>query len=407
MASKKSAAVGFIFITLLIDVIGFGIIIPVMPKLISQLKQVDISTASTYGSLLMFAYAFVQFLCAPVLGNLSDKYGRRPVLLFSLFGFGIDYLFLALAPTYGWLLVGRIIAGITGASFTTGAAYISDISTKENRAKNFGMIGAAFGLGFIIGPVIGGLLGKLGPRIPFYAAAALALINWIYGYFVLPESLPKENRRAFDWKRANPVGSLLHLKKYPAITGLAFSILLIYIAAHSVMSTWSYFGMYRFNWDEKMVGLSLGAVGIMVALVQGGLIRYINPKLGNEKSIFTGLALYAFGLLLFGMATQSWMMFVILIPYCLGGITMPAIQAIMAGHVPPNQQGELQGAITSLMSAAAIIGPLLMNNLFYYFTHSDAPFHLPGAPFLLGAVLMTASALVAYNTLHKKQSAPL
>jgi DHA1 family tetracycline resistance protein-like MFS transporter len=404
MASKRNAAVGFIFITLLIDVIGFGIIIPVMPKLISQLKNVDISTASTYGSMLMFSYAFVQFLCAPILGNLSDKYGRRPVLLFSLFGFGIDYLFLALAPTYGWLVVGRIIAGITGASFTTGAAYISDISTKENRAKNFGMIGAAFGLGFIIGPVIGGLLGDIGPRIPFYAAAVLALVNWAYGYFVLPESLSKENRRAFDWKRANPIGSLMHLKKYPAITGLALSILLIYIAAHSVMSTWSYFGMYRFKWDEKMVGLSLGAVGIMVALVQGGLIRYINPKLGNEKSIFTGLGLYAFGLLLFGIATQSWMMFVILIPYCLGGITMPAIQAIMAGHVPPNQQGELQGAITSLMSAAAIIGPLLMNNLFYYFTQKDAPFHLPGAPFLLGSVLMTASALIAYNTLHTKQT---
>lgn len=407
MASKRNAAVGFIFITLLIDVIGFGIIIPVMPKLISELKGVDISTASKYGSLLMFAYAFVQFLCAPILGNLSDKYGRRPVLLFSLFGFGIDYLFLALAPTYGWLFAGRIIAGITGASFTTGAAYISDISTSENRAKNFGMIGAAFGLGFIIGPVMGGLLGNLGPRIPFYAAAILALINWAYGYFVLPESLSKENRRAFNWKRANPVGSLLHLKKYPAITGLAFSILLIYIAAHSVMSTWSYFGMYRFNWDEKMVGLSLGAVGIMVAVVQGGLIRYINPKLGNEKSIFAGLGLYALGLLLFGIATQSWVMFVILIPYCLGGITMPAIQAIMAGHVPPNQQGELQGAVTSLMSAAAIIGPLLMNNLFYYFTHKDAPFHLPGAPFLLGAVLMMVSGWIAYNTLHTKQSPAL
>lgn len=407
MASKRNAAVGFIFITLLIDVIGFGIIIPVMPKLISELKDVDISTASKYGSLLMFAYAFVQFLCAPILGNLSDKYGRRPVLLFSLFGFGIDYLFLALAPTYGWLFAGRVIAGITGASFTTGAAYISDISTKENRAKNFGMIGAAFGLGFIIGPVIGGLLGNLGPRIPFYAAAILALINWAYGYFVLPESLSKENRRGFNWKRANPIGSLLHLKKYPAITGLAFSILLIYIAAHSVMSTWSYFCMYRFSWDEKMVGLSLGAVGIMVAVVQGGLIRYINPKLGNEKSIFAGLGLYAFGLLLFGIATQSWMMFVIIIPYCLGGITMPAIQAIMAGHVPPNQQGELQGAITSLMSAAAIIGPLLMNNLFYYFTHKDAPFHLPGAPFLLGAVLMMVSGWIAYKTLHTKQSPAL
>lgn len=407
MASKRNAAVGFIFITLLIDVIGFGIIIPVMPKLIAQLKQVDISTASTYGSLLMFAYAFVQFFCAPLLGNLSDKYGRRPVLLFSLFGFGIDYLFLALAPTFGWLFAGRIIAGITGASFTTGAAYISDISTKENRAKNFGMIGAAFGLGFIIGPVLGGLLGKLGPRIPFYAAAVLALINWAYGYFVLPESLSKDNRRPFEWKRANPVGSLLHLKKYPAITGLAVSILLIYIAAHSVMSTWSYFGMYRFQWDEKMVGLSLGAVGIMVAIVQGGLIRFINPKLGNERSVFTGLSLYTLGLLLFGIATQSWMMFVILIPYCLGGITMPAIQAIMAGHVPPNQQGELQGAITSLMSAAAIIGPVLMNNLFYFFTHDKAPFHLPGAPFLLGAVLMALSALIAFNTLHTKKGSVL
>ncbi len=404
MASKRNAAVGFIFITLLIDVIGFGIIIPVMPKLISQLKDVDISTASKYGSLLMFAYAFVQFLCAPVLGNLSDKYGRRPVLLFSLFGFGIDYLFLALAPTYGWLFIGRIIAGITGASFTTGAAYIADVSTAENRAKNFGLIGAAFGLGFIIGPVIGGLLGNLGSRIPFYAAASLALLNWVYGYFVLPESLSKENRRAFDWKRANPVGSLLHLKKYPAITGLAMSILLIYIAAHAVMSNWSYFTMYRFNWNEKMVGISLGAVGVMVAIVQGGLIRFINPRLGNEKSVFTGLGLYAVGMLLFALATQSWMMFVFLIPYCLGGITMPAIQSIMAGHVPPNQQGELQGAITSLMSAAAIIGPLLMNNLFYYFTHSNAPVHLPGAPFFLGSVLMTVSALVAYKTLHTKKS---
>ena len=403
MPSKKSAAVGFIFNTLLIDVIGFGIIIPVMPKLISELKQVDISTASTYGSLLMFSYAFVQFLCAPILGNLSDKYGRRPVLLFSLFGFGVDYLFLAMAPSFGWLLVGRIIAGVTGASFTTGAAYISDISTKDNRAKNFGMIGAAFGLGFIIGPVIGGLLGKLGPRIPFYAAALLALLNWAYGYFVLPESLSKANRRAFEWKRANPVGSLLHLKKYPAITALAFSILLIYIAAHAVMSTWSYYGMYRFSWDEKMVGLSLGAVGIMVSVVQGVLIRYINPKLGNEKSVFVGLGLYALGMLLFGLATQSWMMFAILLIYCLGGITMPAIQAIMAGHVPPNQQGELQGAITSLMSAAAIIGPLLMNNLFYYFTQKKAPVHLPGAPFLLGAVFMSASAMIAYHTLHTKK----
>ena len=403
MVKNRNAAVGFIFITLLIDVIGFGVIIPVMPKLISQLKQVDISTASRYGSFLMFAYAAVQFICAPILGNLSDKYGRRPVLLFSLFGFGIDYLFLALAPTYGWLFIGRIIAGITGASFTTGAAYIADVSTAENRAKNFGMIGAAFGLGFIIGPLIGGLLGSLGPRVPFYAAATLALLNWTYGYFVLPESLSKENRRPFNWKRANPVGSLLHLKKYPAITGLALSILLIYIAAHAVMSTWSYYGIYRFNWNERMIGLSLGMVGLMVALVQGLLIRFINPKLGNERSIYFGVGLYTVGMLLFALANQGWMMFLFIVPYCLGGVTMPALQAIMAGHVPRNEQGELQGGITSLMSLAAIIGPLLMNNLFFYFTHNNAPVHLPGAPYFLGSVLMFCSALVAYKTLHTKK----
>ena len=403
MVKNRNAAVGFIFITLLIDVIGFGVIIPVMPKLISQLKQVDISTASRYGSFLMFAYAAVQFICAPILGNLSDKYGRRPVLLFSLFGFGIDYLFLALAPTYGWLFIGRIIAGITGASFTTGAAYIADVSTAENRAKNFGMIGAAFGLGFIIGPLIGGLLGSLGSRVPFYAAATLALLNCTYGYFVLPESLSKENRRPFNWKRANPVGSLLHLKKYPAITGLALSILFIYIAAHAVMSTWSYYGIYRFNWNERMIGLSLGMVGLMVALVQGLLIRFINPKLGNERSIYFGVGLYTIGMLLFALANQGWMMFLFIVPYCLGGVTMPALQAIMAGHVPRNEQGELQGGITSLMSLAAIIGPLLMNNLFFYFTHNNAPVHLPGAPYFLGSVLMFCSALIAYKTLHTKK----
>jgi DHA1 family tetracycline resistance protein-like MFS transporter len=373
-----------------------------MPKLISQLKHVDISTASRYGSFLMFAYAAVQFVCAPVLGNLSDKYGRRPILLFSLFGFGIDYLFLALAPSYGWLFVGRVIAGITGASFTTGAAYIADVSTPENRAKNFGMIGAAFGIGFIIGPMIGGLLGNIGPRIPFYAAACLALLNWIYGYFVLPESLDAAHRRAFDWKRANPIGSLLHLKKFPAIRGLAISILLIYLAAHAVMSTWSYYGIYRFNWDERMIGISLAIVGLLVGLVQGLLTRVINPKLGNEKSIYIGLSLYSVGLLLFGMSTHTWMMFVFLIPYCLGGITQPALQSVMAGHVPRNEQGELQGGLTSLMSLAAIIGPILMNNLFFYFTHDNAPMKIPGAPYFLGSILMFCSALIAFSTLRNK-----
>ena len=404
MGNNRNAAIGFIFVTLLIDVIGFGIIIPVMPGLISNLKHVDVSTAAKYGSYLTVAYALTQFVFAPILGNLSDKYGRRPVLLFSLLGFGIDYIFLALAPTYGWLFIGRIIAGITGSSFTTAAAYISDISAAENRAKNFGMIGAAFGLGFIIGPLMGGMLSQFGQRIPFYVAAALALVNGVYGYFVLPESLKKENRREFKWARANPVGTLLHLRKFPSIAGLLVSILLLYIAAHAIMSNWNYFTIHRFKWNEKTVGISLAVVGILVAFVQAGLTRIINPKIGNEKSLYTGLAFYSIGMLLFGLATQSWMMFVFLVPYCLGGIAQPALQAVMAGKVPPNAQGELQGAITSLMSLAAIIGPLVMNNLFFYFSHEGTKNYLPGAPFFFGAVLMMTSAIIAFKTLHQPKA---
>lgn len=399
---NRKAAMGFIFITLLIDVTGFGVIIPVMPQLIEQLLGVDdISKASQYGGWLTFAYAFMQFLFAPVLGNLSDKYGRRPVLLFSLFGFGIDYLLLSFAPTIAWLFLGRLIAGITGASFTTASAYIADISTPENRAQNFGMIGAAFGLGFIIGPLLGGLLGELGPRVPFIVAACLALMNWLYGYFVLPESLDKEHRRPFEWKRANPLGSLLQLRKYPAVGGLIGSFVLIYLAAHAVQSNWSFFNIERFKWTPKMIGISLGVIGVLVAAVQGGLVRVVNPRLGNERSVYIGLGLYALGLLLFAFASQSWMMFVFLIPYCLGGIAGPALQSIISGHVPPNEQGELQGALTSLMSATSIVGPLLMTNLFAYFTHKEAPVYFPGASFLLGAVFMLASAIWAYIALRK------
>ncbi|MEN9298754.1 MAG: Tetracycline resistance protein class [Bacteroidota bacterium] len=400
---NRKAAIGFIFITLLIDVTGLGLIIPVMPKLIEDLLQTsDISKASQYGGWLTFAYAFTQFLFAPVLGNLSDKYGRRPVLLFSLLGFGIDYLFLSFAPSIGWLFVGRVIAGVTGASFTTASAYIADISTNENRAQNFGMIGAAFGLGFILGPMIGGLLGELGARVPFFVAAGLALLNCAYGYFVLPESLSKENRRGFEWRRANPVGSLLQLKKYPAVAGLIISMILIYIAGHAVQSNWSFFNIERFGWSPKMIGISLGIVGLLVGGVQGGLVRVVNPRIGNEKSIYVGLGLYALGLLLFAFATEGWMMFVFLIPYCLGGIAGPALQSIISGHVPPNEQGELQGALTSLMSATSIIGPPLMTNLFAYFTHKEAPVYFPGAAFFLGAVLMMASTYYAYKALHTK-----
>lgn len=401
MIKNRKAAIGFIFITLLIDITGLGLIIPVMPKLIEELLHTpDISRASQYAGWLTFAYAITQFIFAPVLGNLSDKYGRRPVLLFSLLGFGIDYLFLSFAPTIGWLFLGRIIAGVTGASFTTASAYIADISTNENRAQNFGMIGAAFGLGFILGPMIGGLLGELGPRVPFFVAAGLALLNCAYGYFVLPESLDKEHRRVFEWRRANPVGSLLQLRKYTAVSGLIISMILIYIAGHSVQSNWSFFNIERFNWSPKMIGISLGIVGLLVGGVQGGLVRVVNPRIGNEKSIYLGLGLYALGLLLFAFAIQGWMMFVFLIPYCLGGIAGPALQSIISGHVPPSEQGELQGALTSLMSATSIIGPPLMTNLFAYFTKEEAPVYFPGAAFFLGALLMMASTYYAYKALH-------
>ncbi|MDI3322490.1 TCR/Tet family MFS transporter [Pinibacter soli] len=399
-STKKTAALSFIFITLLIDVTGLGIIVPVMPKLIEQLVHGDLSVASKYSGWLTFAYAIMQFVCSPIIGNLSDRYGRRPVLLCSLLGFGIDYMFLAFAPTIWWLFVGRIIAGITGASFTTASAYIADVSTPENRAQNFGMIGVAFGLGFIIGPLLGGFLGDISIKAPFLAAAALALLNFLYGFFILPESLPKENRRSFEWKRANPLGSLMALKKYPAVSGLVVSIILVYVAAHSVQSTWSFYGMEKFHWTNKMVGISLGVVGFCVALVQGGLIRVVIPRLGQEKSVYTGLALYSVGLFLFAFATHGWMMFVFTAVYCLGGIAGPALQAIISGNVPRNEQGELQGALTSLMSATSVIGPLLMTNLFSTFTKKTAPVYLPGAPFLAGAILITVSAILAFRALH-------
>jgi DHA1 family tetracycline resistance protein-like MFS transporter len=403
MVQERKSAISFIFITLLIDVMGWGLIIPVMPELISQLKNIPVNEASPYGAWLLSAYAITQFVCAPVIGNLSDRYGRRPVLLFSLIGFGIDYLFLALAPSYGWLFIGRVIAGITGASFTTASAYIADISTPETRAKNFGMVGAAFGLGFIIGPALGGLLAGWGVRAPFYAAAVLCLLNVLYGYFVLPESLSKDHRRKFEWKRANPFGSLMLFKKYPTIGGLAFSFFLIYLAAQAVQGNWNFFTIYRFHWTEKMVGISLAVVGLLVGLVQAGLTRVVNPKLGNEKSIYIGLLLYTLGLALFAFASETWMMFAFLVPYCLGGICGPAIQAVLAGHVPPNEQGELQGALTGLMSLTTILGPPLMSNLFKYFTTDKAPFHFPGAAFLLGAIFMLGSAAISYYVLKNEK----
>ncbi|MEJ7643814.1 MAG: TCR/Tet family MFS transporter [Chryseolinea sp.] len=404
MAQKKSALI-FIFITLLIDIIGLGIIIPVLPTLIQDLTGGTLSEASMYGGWMLFAYSLMQFVFAPIMGGLSDRYGRRPVLLASLFGFGIDYVFLALAPTLSWLFVGRIIAGIMGASFTTASAYIADVSTPETRAQNFGLIGAAFGLGFIIGPMLGGFLEEYGSRVPFMVSAGLSLLNCLYGFFVLPESLQPENRRKFEWSRANPINSLLNLKRYPVIVGLVASLIMVYISAHAVQSNWAYYTMEKFKWTPKMVGISLAVVGFVFAIVQGGLIRLIIPKLGQERSVYVGLGLSSLGFLLFALATKTWMVFAFTVVYCLGGIAGPALQGIISTQVPSNEQGELQGALTSLMSITSIVGPLVMTSVFSYFTNSVTPYYLPGAPMLLGAVLTIIATILARASLKKTMGA--
>ncbi len=399
--SPRAPALGFILVTLLIDVAGLGIIIPVMPKLITELTGDPVSSAARWGGWMTFAYAATQFLCAPIMGGLSDRYGRRPVLLASLFGFGLDYVFMALAPSIGWLFLSRVIAGAMGASFTTGAAYIADVSPPEKRAQSFGMIGAVFGLGFILGPLIGGLLGPYGSRVPFVASAVLTLLNWLFGYFILPESLAPGNRRAFDWRRANPVGSLGGLRRHPVILGLVASLVLVNIAAHAVQSNWSYYTIEKFQWTERTIGLSLAVIGLAVGVVQGGLIRVVIPKLGQVRSVYTGLALYSLGFFLYATATRTWQMFLYTFVYCLGGIAGPAIQGLISSSVSPNEQGELQGALTSLMSFTTIFGPLIMANVFAFFSQKATGHYFPGAAMLLGGVLTLASALLARHSLHR------
>lgn len=399
---KNSKAIFFILVTVLIDVIGIGIIIPIMPSLYQELTGGTVSEASQYSAYLVFIYALMQFIFSPIIGGLSDQYGRRPVLLMSLFGFGLDFIFLALAPNIGWLFVGRIISGIAGASFTTANAYIADITEPEKRAQSFGMIGAAFGLGFIIGPSLGGILGEYGTRIPFWVSAGLALLNWLYGYFILPESLLPENRRKFDIKRANPIGSLMNLKKYPYVLALVLSLFLVNVSNFATQGTWSFYGIEKFSWSKLEVGLSLGFVGLMVAIVQGGLIRVIIPKLGQERSLFLGLAINALGLAAFAFASSSWMMYAIMVPFAVGGLAGPAFQGIISNQVGKNEQGELQGGLTSLMSIAAIIGQPLMLGLFRTFTKENAPVYFPGAPFLMGGLLSLISLLLVFRTIKKE-----
>ena len=401
MTQKRNPGIYFIFITLVIDVLGIGLIIPILPALLQQFADGDISKASRYSGILMASYAVMQFIFSPIMGGLSDKFGRRPVLLFSLFGFGLDYILLGFAPNLTWLFIGRIISGITGASFTTASAYIADISKPEDRSKNFGMIGAAFGLGFIVGPAIGGLLASYGTRVPFFAAAALTLANWLYGYFILPESLKPENRRPFEWKRANPIGTLASLGKYPLILGLLIAYFCLSVGGQVHPSTWTFYTIKEFGWTPKEVGYSLAFIGLMVAFVQGYLTRKINPKIGDKRSVTIGLLLFSFGFILFAFATKAWMMYAFMIPYALGGIAGPSLQSLISQEVGPSHQGELQGGLTSLQSISTIVGPLIATNLFSYYTAKTTSVQFPGAAFLMGSILCFIAFLAARKSFNK------
>ncbi len=396
--SKRTPALGFIFIVVLLDVIGLGIVIPIFPNLLSEIGNLTMGEASRVGNRLVTAYALMQFIFAPVLGGLSDKYGRRTVLLIALFGFTVDYLFLALAPTIALFFVGRLFAGICGASFTTATAYVADVSPPEKRAQNFGLIGAAFGLGFIIGPAIGGFLGDIDVRMPFYVAAGLTLVNFIYGLFVLPESLPKDQRREFNWKRANPIGSLGQLKKNTLILGLATALFFVYIAAYSVQGNWSYFGAEVFDWGPREIGISLTVVGVLVALVQAVLIRVSTKKFGQVKTVYIGLFCNFLGLALFAISTEVWMIYSFMAIYVLGGLSGPTLQGIMSSQVPNSEQGELQGGLTSLVSLTSIFGPIIMGEVFFYFTKNES-LYFPGASFALGAILSLTCFILVLRAL--------
>ncbi len=398
----RRASIAFILVTLALNTLGIGLVIPITPRLVGQFQDADLSrTSSTYG-LLVASYAVMQLVFAPILGALSDRVGRRRVILSSLFGAGLDYLILGFAPTLGWLFLGRIIAGLTGASFSAATAYIADITPPEKRAQSFGLIGAAFGFGFILGPLLGGLLGNVALRLPFFVAAGLNLVNFLYGLFVLPESLAMENRRAFDWRKANPVATLSRLRRNPLVSGLAVTVFCYYLSQQILQSVWALYLEGRFQWSASMVGMSLAVVGLSTAFVQGGLIRVIKPRLGERRMILVGGTMGAVGFAAMGLAPFGWLLMLILVPFSIRGLSNPALQSLMTQEVSVSEQGELQGAMTSLLSISSVIGPLLGTHLLATFASENNALHLPGAPFLAAAALEFAGLVWAVNVLRKQ-----
>ncbi len=382
----------FIFMTMVLDSMGIGIIMPVMPDLIREVGNVDLSRAAIWGGTLTVVFAINQFLFSPTVGGLSDAYGRRPVLLIALLVMSLDYLVMAYAQSLWFLFMGRFVGGITAATQSAAAAYMADISTSKDKAKNFGLLGAAFGLGFILGPMLGGFLAEYGSRAPFFAAAALAFTNMLLGYFVLPESLTKANRRKLDWRRANPFGAFKQMKTLPGLMPMLLVFLLLSIAFFVYPSIWAFFGRAQFNWDARMVGLSLAAYGLGIVIVQGVLIRPILVRFGERITALFGMSMHLLTFLAYPWMTETWHVFAFMPISVFSAVAVPALQGLMSNSVAENAQGELQGALGSLTALATIISPLVMTQVFSYFTNSGTPVYLPSAPFLLSAL----SVIVAF-----------
>ncbi|HVI24913.1 MAG TPA: TCR/Tet family MFS transporter [Xanthomonadaceae bacterium] len=395
---KRSAALAFIFVTVLIDVLSFGLIIPVLPHLVQQLDGGDTAHAAYWVGVFGTVFAAIQFVTSPVQGALSDRFGRRPVILLSCLGLGLDFCFMALAPTLGWLFVGRIISAITSASFTTANAYIADITAPEQRAKSFGMIGAAFGVGFVIGPLIGGVLGDIDLRLPFWFAAGLALLNFCYGLFVLPESLPAEKRSPrFDWTHTIPAASLGLLRRYPQVLGLAAVVFIANLAHYVYPSIFVLFADYRFGWGQKEVGYVLAVVGVCNIIVNVTLVGRMAHWIGERRTLLLGLSCGALGFLVYGLAGNGWVFLLGLPVSALWAMAAPATQSLITRQVGPEVQGRIQGALMSLVSVAGIVGPAIFAGSFGWFIDPRASVHLPGAPWFIAALLLAAAVLIAWR----------
>jgi len=392
---SKRSALGFILVTLTLNSMGIGLMMPVMPSLLTELTALPVSEAARWGGALSVVYALMQFAVGPTLGNLSDRFGRRPVLLVSMFTMAVDYLIMALSFNLAVLFIGRTLSGVSGATFSAASAYIADVSSRKDRAKNFGLVGAGFGVGFVLGPMIGGFLGEYGPRAPFYAAAALSFVNFLFGWFVLPETLDNKNRRGFDWKRANPFGALKQLAAHPAVRTLLLAVFLFDIAHYVYPAVWSYYSEEVFGWTPADIGLSLAFVGVGFAVVQGYLIRILEPRLGPGLTLLIGLAanLVAFAGLSF--AETGWMAYSLICFAAFGALATPAFTGLMSNRVPDNAQGELQGMISSAAGLSMVISPLVMTQVFAEFSGPDAAIPFPGAPFALAGLLVLASLLIA------------